>query len=264
MADFIGKERDYERPVEVRWADQGDGTYAKVVIDRNQVWDTNTLAWVKMQQPVIKTDTLTVSADVSDRAGRLLGVVASITATVAANITQIAGVAISLGQKVATASLPVVLASDQTSIPVAATLAAETTKVIGTVNVAAGQSIQANAGTNLNTSLLALDSTVSTVAKDATIVSSNTKLDTLHTDLGLVAKDSTVAKDASVTAIDTDLRAILGVVNSDGSSANYGTALYWLRAQKASMDALAKTQAQIIAALTPPVKKPQTTTLLHR
>lgn len=39
------------------------------------------------------------------------------------------------------ASLPVVIASDQASIPVAATLAAETTKVIGTVNIAAGQSI---------------------------------------------------------------------------------------------------------------------------
>jgi hypothetical protein len=53
-----------------------------------------------------------------------------------------------LGQKAMTASLPVVLASDQASVPVAATLQAETTKVIGTVNVAAGQTIAAtNAGT---------------------------------------------------------------------------------------------------------------------
>lgn len=53
-----------------------------------------------------------------------------------------------LGQKAMTASMAVTLASDQTSIPVAATLQAETTKVIGTVNVAAGQSIAAtNAGT---------------------------------------------------------------------------------------------------------------------
>jgi hypothetical protein len=40
-----------------------------------------------------------------------------------------------------------------------ATLAAETTKVIGTVNIAAAQVIQANAGTNLNTSLLGLETT---------------------------------------------------------------------------------------------------------
>jgi hypothetical protein len=40
----------------------------------------------------------------------------------------------SLGSKTSANSLPVVVASDQASIPVAATLGAETTKVIGTVN----------------------------------------------------------------------------------------------------------------------------------
>lgn len=56
-----------------------------------------------------------------------------------------------LGQKAMAASTPVVIASDQTSIPVAATLTAETTKVIGTVNVAAGQSIGLAAGTVVST-----------------------------------------------------------------------------------------------------------------
>lgn len=42
------------------------------------------------------------------------------------------------GQAAMAASRPVVLASDQSSIPVAATLAAETTKVIGTVRTASG------------------------------------------------------------------------------------------------------------------------------
>lgn len=46
-----------------------------------------------------------------------------------------------LGQKAMSASMAVVLASDQASVPVAATLTAETTKVIGTVNVAASQTI---------------------------------------------------------------------------------------------------------------------------
>ena len=46
-----------------------------------------------------------------------------------------------LGQAVMASSTPVVLASNQTSIPVAATLAAETTKVIGTINIAAAQTL---------------------------------------------------------------------------------------------------------------------------
>ncbi|HEY8272157.1 MAG TPA: hypothetical protein VIG33_14805 [Pseudobdellovibrionaceae bacterium] len=47
----------------------------------------------------------------------------------------------SIGQKAMTASFPVVLASDQASVPVAATLSAETTKVIGTVNLSAAQTL---------------------------------------------------------------------------------------------------------------------------
>jgi hypothetical protein len=53
-----------------------------------------------------------------------------------------------LGQKSMAASMAVVLPSDQSSIPVSATLTAETTKVIGTVNIAAAQTIAVtNAGT---------------------------------------------------------------------------------------------------------------------
>ncbi len=51
------------------------------------------------------------------------------------------GAAALIGQKAMTASLPVVLSSDQASIPVVSTLVAETTKVIGTVNMASGQTI---------------------------------------------------------------------------------------------------------------------------
>ena len=51
------------------------------------------------------------------------------------------------GQQNMAGSLPVVLASDQASVPVAATLTAETTKVIGTVNVAATQTIAVTQGT---------------------------------------------------------------------------------------------------------------------
>jgi hypothetical protein len=51
------------------------------------------------------------------------------------------------GQAAMAASLPVVLASNQTSIPVAATLTAETTKVIGTVNISSSQTVGLAAGT---------------------------------------------------------------------------------------------------------------------
>lgn len=54
------------------------------------------------------------------------------------------------GQQTMANSLPVVLASDQASIPVAATLAAETTKVIGTINIASGQGVTAAQGTAAN------------------------------------------------------------------------------------------------------------------
>jgi hypothetical protein len=59
------------------------------------------------------------------------------------------------GQKTSAASTPVVLASDQSSIPVAATLSAETSKVIGTVNVAAAQTIAVTQATaaNLNATI---------------------------------------------------------------------------------------------------------------
>lgn len=53
------------------------------------------------------------------------------------SLNEVNGTAFSLGQAAMAASLPVVLASNQASVPVAATLTAETTKVIGTVNQAA-------------------------------------------------------------------------------------------------------------------------------
>ena len=50
--------------------DDGSGNVRTISIDNdgnlginNQVWDVATLAWVSMQQPLIKTDTLTVSVD---------------------------------------------------------------------------------------------------------------------------------------------------------------------------------------------------------
>lgn len=55
-----------------------------------------------------------------------------------------------LGQALMGSSVPVVIASNQSAVNVAATLAAETVKVIGTVNVAAGQSITVTQGAGAN------------------------------------------------------------------------------------------------------------------
>ena len=64
------------------------------------------------------------------------------------DLQKVGGTAITLGQKTMAASIPVVVASDQTAFSVNATLAAETTKVIGTVNIASSQTIAVtNAGT---------------------------------------------------------------------------------------------------------------------
>jgi len=58
--------------------------------------------------------------------------------TSASNITQVGGSSITLGQKTMANSFPVVIASDQSAVPISG-------------------SVTANAGTNLNTSLLALE-----------------------------------------------------------------------------------------------------------
>jgi len=49
------------------------GGSANPVNTHNEVWDTSGLAWVVMTQPLIKTDTLSVNADITDRAARLVG-----------------------------------------------------------------------------------------------------------------------------------------------------------------------------------------------
>lgn len=55
-----------------------------------------------------------------------------------------------IGQTTMAGSTPVVLASDQSSIPVNATLSAETSKIIGTVNIASGQSVGITANSSVN------------------------------------------------------------------------------------------------------------------
>ncbi len=90
------------------------------------------------------------------------------------NLSEVGGVAITLGQKAMVASLPVVLASNQSSIPVTATLAAETTKVIGTVNQ--GTSPWVVSGTSTVSGTVAVTQSTSPWVVAATLTAETTKV----------------------------------------------------------------------------------------
>ena len=124
------------------------------------------------------------------------------------------------GQATMANSAPVVLSSDQSSVPVAATLGAETTKVIGVTRTADGSgnlltsttnaldiniksgnptSITANAGTNLNTSALALESGGNLATLAGTVGSSKVNVNISSGSIANTSFASTIADGASVT-----------------------------------------------------------------
>lgn len=96
----------------------GTAIIGKVGIDQTTPWTTNKV-------DIGTNGTVTVNALTN-------------TSVVKAQLQDNAGTAITVWQKTMTSSVPVVLASDQTSIPVASTLTAETTKVIGVTRTADG------------------------------------------------------------------------------------------------------------------------------
>lgn len=65
-------------------------------------------------------------------------VIASDQSILSTNISRFGNTVMTIGQKTMANSIPIVIASDQASIPVAAILTAETTKVIGTIRIASG------------------------------------------------------------------------------------------------------------------------------
>lgn len=145
------------------------------------------------------------------------------------NLVSIAGTAISLGQKAMTSSLPIVIASDQTSIPVAATLSAETTKVIGTVNqgtspwvTSATQSgnwsvrLQDGSGNAISSTASALDINIKS-GNPTTITVTQATGTNLHT----VIDSGTITTVSAVTAITNALPAgsnVIGHVITDTGS----------------------------------------------
>lgn len=123
-----------------------------------------------------------------------------------------------LGQKNMAGSSPVVIASDQASIPVAATLNAETTKVIGTINIASAQTIAAvtaitnalPAGSNVighvitdTNSTTAVTGTVATSeVAPTTVFNGKTSVTTAGTRVVLAA--STPVKSVTIKALSTN------------------------------------------------------------
>lgn len=160
----------------------------------------------------------TNTPDVTDRAGRLLGVVTGAAAApLALDATLTGGTQKAIAR---TAAKGTAVAADLTSNPVDAntqalhvnlagtnavnaTLTAETTKVIGTVNIAAAQAVTANAGTNLNTSALALDATLTGGAQKAIVRGG--------------AKGTAVAADITSNPVDANTQALH--VNLAGTNA---------------------------------------------
>jgi hypothetical protein len=128
------------------------------------------------------------------------------------------------GQKTMAASTPVVIASDQASIPVAATLAAETTKVIGTVrnlgNLGGIFDTTQNAAVAANSLLQGCNfttapATLTTANQGAVQCNSKGELLTQLTD-----GTTNVAVIAATTALKTDLSSVAGTATVTGTGAS--------------------------------------------
>lgn len=112
------------------------------------------------------------------------------------------------GQALMSVSIPVAIASNQTSIPVAATLAAETTKVIGTVNVSSGQTVGIAAGSAVIGHVIADSGSTTAVTGNV----ATTQADGSSVTLGAKA-------DAKSTATDTTAISMMSVLKQISASA---------------------------------------------
>lgn len=100
-----------------------------------------------------------------------------------------------IGSQTSANSLAVVIASDQASIPVAATLSAETTKVIGTVNLSAAQTITVTQATGTNLHMVIDSGTVTAVTAISNALPAGTNL------MGKVGVDQTTPGTTNAVSI---------------------------------------------------------------
>lgn len=124
----------------------------------------------------------------------------TVTGTSDVNIKQVGGFPITQGQKTMANSFPVVVASDQSAIPVTGTFWQATQPISGTVT--------ANAGTNLNTSALALESGGNLATLAGIVSSSKAAVKAADGDLVTLGNKT----DAKSTATDTTSVSVVSVL----------------------------------------------------
>lgn len=158
---------------------------------------------------------LNTSALALESGGNLATIAGAVTTSVVqTNEKQINGVAPLMGNGVTgTGSQRVTIASDNTAFSVNATLSAETTKVIGTVNqgtspwVISG-TVTANAGTNLNTSALALESGGNLATLAGTVSSSKVNVNIASGNPTTIAVTQGTAASLNATVVGTGTFAV--------------------------------------------------------
>jgi hypothetical protein len=103
----------------------GTNVIGHVIVDSGTITaNQGTSPWVVSLTSTTITGTVAVTQSTSPWVVSLTST--TVTNTVAENLTQVGGSAISLGQKTSANSLPVVIASDQSAIPVSTAIAATT------------------------------------------------------------------------------------------------------------------------------------------
>lgn len=208
-----------------------------VTLASNQSALAVTGTFFQATQPVSGTVTANAGTNLNtsllalESGGNLATLAGAITAAVMqSNVKQINGITPLMGNGVTgTGSQRVTIASDNTAFSVNATLAAETTKVIGTVNISAGQTIAAvtaisnalPAGSNVIGHVIA--DTGSTTAVTGNVAS--TVADGANVTLGSKADAKSTATDTTAITIMQVLKQISASVQAPPSQAvtNAGT-----------------------------------------
>lgn len=162
--------------------------------------------------------------------GNLSTIAGAITATVLqGNVKQINGITPLMGNGVTgTGSIRVTIASDNTTFPVSATLSAETTKVIGTVNqgtspwVVSLSSTTITGNVAITAAALPLPSGASTSSLQTT---GNTSLGNIDTNAGATT-DAAVSSDTTGT-LSGKIRGIVKILSDIWDSTNHQIAVKW-------------------------------------
>lgn len=155
----------------------------------------------------------TVNVAASQTVGLVAGaaVIGSLAANQSVNTAQINGIAPLMGNGITgTGSQRVTIASDNTAFPVNSTLTAETTKVIGTINIAASQTVGLVAGTAVVGALIANQSINTAQINGVAPLMGNGVTGTGSQRVTIASDNTAFAVNATLTAETTK---VIGTVN---------------------------------------------------